>query len=256
VTVFGDYAKFYDLVYEDKAYRREVDFVAGILRGLMPRAGTLLDLGCGTGRHAVHFAEQGFQVCGVDRSGTMLAQAQRRIAELPVALQPGISLVEGDIATVDLQARFDVVVALFHVFSYLADPQALRASLRNVRRHLHKGGLLLFDYWHAPAVLAQLPETRTRRFSESGRTIVRTMRPTLFEDRQCVDIHLHLTVADADGRVLETVDENHLMRYSYPQELRDLLAAEGFEVRTVAAWLSDEPPSDSTWSAYVVAEAV
>jgi predicted TPR repeat methyltransferase len=82
--VFGQvYANQYDFLYSDKDYEGECDLLEEISR----RYGdgsvcTILDLGCGTGIHAIRLARRGYEVTGVDRSAEMLAKAERKAAEL------------------------------------------------------------------------------------------------------------------------------------------------------------------------------
>ena len=76
VTVFGESARYYDSLYADKDYAAEVAYVDGLIQRYAPGARSVLDLGCGTGRHAIEFAERGYSVLGIDRSRNMLNQAQ------------------------------------------------------------------------------------------------------------------------------------------------------------------------------------
>jgi predicted TPR repeat methyltransferase len=78
LSVFGAYSRYYDLLYEDKDYSKEAEFVSSIIRRHAPGARTVLDLGCGTGIHACTLAQKGYQVTGLDRSADMLAKARER----------------------------------------------------------------------------------------------------------------------------------------------------------------------------------
>jgi ubiquinone/menaquinone biosynthesis C-methylase UbiE len=77
MSVFNLYAAYYDLLYPDKDYSAETEYVADLITEAAP-AQTVLDLGCGTGAHAFHFARRGFTVHGVDLSAEMIERAQRR----------------------------------------------------------------------------------------------------------------------------------------------------------------------------------
>ena len=56
MTVFADYARYYNVLYKDKDYAAEVSFILQCLQNTGSTPGTLLDLGCGTGRHALEMA--------------------------------------------------------------------------------------------------------------------------------------------------------------------------------------------------------
>jgi predicted TPR repeat methyltransferase len=80
MSVFREYAEYYDLLYSDKDYTGEANFVRERL-GTLKQGATLLELGSGTGRHAQAFSELGLRVTGVDLSPEMVEQARRRNCE-------------------------------------------------------------------------------------------------------------------------------------------------------------------------------
>jgi cyclopropane fatty-acyl-phospholipid synthase-like methyltransferase len=85
---------------------REAAFLAEVL-GLEPGA-TVLDIGCGTGRHAVELARGGLRVTGLDISGGMLAEARVAAAAAGVELE----LVQADATSFDLGSSFEAAVCL------------------------------------------------------------------------------------------------------------------------------------------------
>ena len=81
MMAFGEYAKYYDLLYADKDYAAETAFVREIIRRLAPGARTLLELGCGSARHALELVRSDFTVTGVDLSAQMIALSLIHISE-------------------------------------------------------------------------------------------------------------------------------------------------------------------------------
>lgn len=123
------------MLYADKDYAGDTGFVLERLQsfGCGPR--TLLDLGCGTGRHALELALRDIAVEGVDLSPAMLEMGRRQSATVAVA-QPGISvpvLHEGDARSVRLGKTFDAVTSLFHVMSYQNTEEDVLAVLETAR---------------------------------------------------------------------------------------------------------------------------
>ena len=111
--------------------------------------GRLLDLGCGTGRHLVHFATRGFDVTGVDLSEHMLAVACRRLDTERCAA----TLVHGDITKLDELGlgQFRYATCMFSTFGMIYGAENRRAFLQSVRRHLEPGGVFAFhvhNRWH------------------------------------------------------------------------------------------------------------
>jgi SAM-dependent methyltransferase len=88
------------------ATQAEVDFIRSEL-GLQPGE-RILDIGCGTGRHAVALAQRGFVVTGVDISAGMLNQA-RQAANIAGVL---LTLIQADATSLPLRAGFDAAICL------------------------------------------------------------------------------------------------------------------------------------------------
>ena len=62
--IFDAYARYYDLLYQDKDYVAEVDFVVDLLSRYGVKTRSLLELGCGTGCHAGYLGNKGFECIG------------------------------------------------------------------------------------------------------------------------------------------------------------------------------------------------
>ena len=137
MTVFGNYAHYYDLIYRDKDYEGEATYVDGLIRGHSSGARTLLELGCGTGRHAELLAQKGYEVVGLDLSDEMLKMANEKACA-------GATFMKGDIRQFSLGSQFDVAIALFHVVSYQVTNEGLLSTFKCVREHLKPGGLFRF----------------------------------------------------------------------------------------------------------------
>jgi len=76
---FGNlYSQYYDLLYKDKNYNKEVEYIEKLIKKNCNNAKTVLDMGCGTGRHAELLCDKGYIVYGVDLSEDMLIIAEKR----------------------------------------------------------------------------------------------------------------------------------------------------------------------------------
>jgi SAM-dependent methyltransferase len=250
---FAAYAGYYDLVYGAKPYESECDYLEDVFGRFAPaRPGTLLDIGCGTGGHALRLAARGFQVTGVDRSEEMIRAAEAK-AE---AASPRPRFVVSDVRALDLGARFDAAIAMFAVVSYLVEDADLQAAFGALRRHLSAGGLFVFDGWFGPGVLADPPGDRVHEVATPEGKVVRFARATTDLRQQRTDVHyrlLHLL----DGRVLAEVEETHAMRFFFPAELDLLLARAGFRLTHLCGFPSlDADVTPKTWIFGAVAEAV
>ncbi|MBK8996156.1 MAG: class I SAM-dependent methyltransferase [Myxococcales bacterium] len=256
MSVFGQYSEWYDLFYSDKDYAAEAAYVDELLRAHGARGGTLLEIGCGTGSHAIPLSGKGWRITGIDQSAGMLARAKERFDQSGDPALAGIELHQADARSFDLGRRFDVAVSLFHVMSYQAEPGVLESALATARRHLGPGGLFLFDFWFGPAVMAQRPEARERTVGNERFQVVRKARPVLHEQDHIVDVNYHFDVVDSMLGERHELDELHRMRYVFPEELAGLAAGAGFESLALSEWMTHRPPTDQTWNACAVFRAL
>lgn len=139
ILQYGELAKYYDLLYQWKDYQKE----AGIIRELVARYKTsqgnsLLDVGCGTGKHLQHLVNK-FDCVGMDASEQMLEQARRNVR--------GGKFVQGDMVNFDLGRQFDVILCLFSSIGYVRTYSRLGMTLKNFARHLRTGGVTIIEPW-------------------------------------------------------------------------------------------------------------
>lgn len=238
---FGRYSAVYDLLYHDKNYAAESDYVVRAVRSAIPRARDILELGCGTGRHALFLAGQGFNVYGIERSPEMVARAQS-------AARGSFSCEVGDVRSADMNRSFDAVIALFHVVSYQTSDADLRATFATAARHLAPGGAFLFDVWHGPAVLAQRPERRIKKVSDERMDVVRSAIPLHDEARRTVRVRYDVECRDRRSGETVGFSEDHLLRYLFADEIERLAAQAGLRVAASEEFMTGAPPSAATWS--------
>lgn len=108
---------------------------ADLIESLSPSSA--LDAGCGTGRVAIELARRGVAVVGVDLDESMLAAARAKAPEL--------EWLSGDLATVDVGRRFDVVAMPGNVMIFLS-PGTEGQVVANLARHISPGGHLVAGF--------------------------------------------------------------------------------------------------------------
>lgn len=253
MSVFTGSARYYDAFYNEKDYSAEVDYVCALLRKHARNANSVLDLGCGTGRHARVMAERGFDVVGVDRSAQMLSRAQALRNSAPAQVRDRLRFHECDIGTLRLGAKFDAVMALFHVMSYQTSNEALAAAIRTARAHLNGEGIFLFDCWYGPGVLSDPPTTRLRRIDDGTRRILRIAESDLLIDENVVEVNYQFIATDSATGAWEEFRETHRMRYFFRPDMFLLLENEGLQPLACLAWMKDEPPGENAWNVIFIA---
>ncbi len=248
----GLYAEAYDVIYRDKQYEAECDFLEKVFCQRRGRVRSVLDLGCGTGRHAVELARRGYKVVGVDISEEMLNRAKERAAQADAQAD----FLARDVRDMDLRRRFDACIAMFAVVGYQVTNADVLAFFGSSRRHLKKGGLFVFDVWFGPAVLSIRPEQRFKVVRENETQLVRLAFPKLIIMDHCVQVD-YTVFKIVDQKLVEEVRESHRNRFFFPRELEFLLDAAGFRCKRTCPFMDLEgEPALDTWNVAVVAEAV
>jgi len=251
--VFDTYARYYDLLYKDKDYLGEAEYVATHIRKQVPQAKRILELGCGTGAHAIHLARMGYTVQGVDMSEAMLARAEARKAELLPEIAARLTFSHGDVRTVRMGDTFDAVISLFHVISYQTTNDDLEAAFETAAAHLRPGGLFLFDFWFGPAVLSQKPELRVKRLEDDEIKVTRIAEPVMHEKENVVDVNYQVWIEIKESGKVEQVQETHKMRYLFLPEITRLIGLYKFSMIEAKEWLTDNAPGDMSWGVIAVA---
>lgn len=149
---------------DDADARRLIAAVLPFLN--IPAGSPVLDLACGTGRHAVVLAESGLQVTGVDLSENLLAIAGKETARLGHS----IDLIRSDMRYLNLKKTFSAVFSLFTSFGYFDDDSENFSVFRVISDHLEPGGWFVFDYLNDPFIRQHLVPSDERRL-EGARLI-------------------------------------------------------------------------------------
>lgn len=253
MTTFQQYASYYDLLYSDKDYCGEAAFVADLISRHVPAATSILELGCGTGIHALALTRRGYAVAGVDLSHEMVAQARKRLSRATLSARMCASFNQGDIRTVRLTETFDAVISLFHVMSYQITDSDVLATLTTAEQHMKPSGIVVFDYWYAPAVRSDPPTARVKCVEDDVVRITRVARPMMHSNDNVVDVNYDITIENKITGNSQRVCEHHRMRYFSTDELERSLRTIGLKLIASGEWPTAKPAGMSNWSAYLVA---
>ncbi len=255
MNIFGNYARYYDLLYRDKDYAGESQFIHQLLQSHAPETKSILELGCGTGVHALLLAKKGYQIQGVDLSAEMLQQATERLPQLYVELASRLEFSQGDIRTIRIDQQFDAILSLFHVISYQTTNEDLLAAFTTVKSHLKPGGVFIFDCWYGPAVLSDRPVVRIKRLEDEKISVIRVADPVMYPNENLVDVNYQIFIKQKNTDTVEELQEIHKMRYLFKPEIDLLFLQFGFEYVENREWMTNRESGFDTWGVYFVARA-
>ena len=139
IDLYRDRPDLYDVLHDDET--GDLSFYTGLAASLPMTDGSVLELGCGSGRVMAALLDAGLRVTGLDGEEAMLERARRRLAPFGARAR----LRHGDMRRFDLSERFDLVLVAANTFMHLQDHAAQRSCLAAIRAHLAPGGSAVLD---------------------------------------------------------------------------------------------------------------
>jgi len=255
---FPDLPAIYDSV---PAYinRRDVQFYVDEARDA---GGSILEVGCGTGRILIPIARDGHTVIGLDASPGMLERCRAKLQGEPETVRRRVTLHQGDASGFDLGRPFDLVIAPFRVVQHLTTIDDQLRFLDSVARHLAPGGRLAFDVFN-PDLAALVSADGTEREDTpdtplpDGRSFRRAGRVSRVRwIDQVSEIELIYYIAGEPGGGTQRRVQSFEMRWFLNAELVHLLARGGFRVRSIYGDFDRSPLTDDSPEQIVCAERV
>jgi SAM-dependent methyltransferase len=253
VESFGEvYSKYYDIIYADKDYEKECNFIENVFKQYSPfKPRKILDVGCGTGGHLIRLAKRGYEVVGIDKSKYMVAVAQEKIRKYNL----NAKVIVADILDLNINEKFDACISMFAVMDYIIQTDYLIKAFKNIRKHLKPGSLFIFDFWYGPAVLTIRPSNRIKIMEKNGVKVIRVVIPELDTFNNVQKSHYYL-ISIKDNRIINETKETHILRYLFPQELIHYLSEASFKVIKFCEFpYLDRQPNENTWNAAAIAMA-
>lgn len=144
--MFSNSAEYYDRIYSKfKNYEEECEKIQKILQTQYPTASTILDVACGTGKHAQILHDQyGYSVDGVDLEEIFVETARENV--------PSGNFYQADMTNFSLGKTYDVVMCLFSSIGYVKTQESVIETLKCFRDHLNESGIVIVEPWFTPEV--------------------------------------------------------------------------------------------------------
>lgn len=123
----------YDLIVNQKArLAKEIPDLVRMFKKLNVK--NVLDVGSGTGVHAIALAQEGFEVLGIDRSSGMIDVALEKIKSLPSDVKQRVQLISKEYKSLDtlLGKKFDAAILMGSALAHIEDPQRILHEISKV----------------------------------------------------------------------------------------------------------------------------
>lgn len=180
------YEKWFDSPYYHQLYfqrdEREASmFIDEVIKHLNPPKGsTMLDVGCGKGRHCIQLASHGFDVTGIDLSPESIAAAQQHENE-------NLHFAVHDMRERFMVGHFDYVFNLFTSFGYFDTDHENEKAIKTMAWALKKNGVIVMDYLNAQFAEDTLVHKSEIRFSGVNYFIIKWFDEKYFYKRIIVE---------------------------------------------------------------------
>ncbi len=216
-TLFENYAKSYDNESFVQGTLGECDFIEKEAR--FNKEITILDIGCGTGRHTIELTKRGYKVTGVDLSDSQLQRAREK-AE---AERLNIDFRKMDARNLEFDQEFDLAIMICEgAFSLMETDEMNFQILQGAARALRIGGKLIFTTLNGLFPLFH----SVKEFMDSNKGEGTADYEGLSFDLMTFRDHNITIVEDDDGNKRELVCNE---RYYVPSEITWLLKSVGFK---------------------------
>jgi 2-polyprenyl-3-methyl-5-hydroxy-6-metoxy-1,4-benzoquinol methylase len=212
--LFTNYAKTYENEVFTQGTVGEVDFIEKEIN--QDKKCRILDIGCGTGRHALELAKRGYSVTGVDLSENMLNKAREKALDLGVQVDFQVA----DARNLQFEEEFDLVIMICEgAFPLMETDQMNYQILECAARALKKDGKLIFTTLNGLFPLFHSVQDFINSNMVEGESTENSFDLMTFRDRSEMEL-----VDDAGETKILECDE----RYYVPSEITWLLKSLNF----------------------------
>ena len=228
---YATIARYYDSEHADKT--EDMAFYSELAEEY---GDPILIIGSGTGRIALHLAQEGYEVHGIEIEPAMLERAERKLTALP-HLRDQVTFHAGDALKIPLDQQFKLAIIPYNTLMHFYQDDAQRVLIKRLRGWVERGGALMIDLPNAGEAFAA-PDTeavtleRTFLEQETGHLVMQQSVSVLDRVEQLMRVTWIYDEIGDEGELSRTVVPV-LIRYFFYAEMQLLLEVCGFEVAEV-----------------------
>lgn len=218
-SMYGDLAKYYDLIYSWKNYKNESKIITQIILKYKKSDGnSLLEVACGTGKYLENMRGK-FSCTGIDLNEGMLNIAKKKF--------PDIRFIKGNMINFKVDYKYDIIICLFSSIGYVKTYPNLRKTLENFSKHLKTGGVVLIEPWLTKAAY-KIGTPHLNVYQDKNMKIARV---SVSKAKGNVSImEMHYLIAEKDKEVKHFVSVEKLGMFEIKKTLK-LMKDAGLKAR-------------------------
>ena len=237
-----EYSKLYDIFYKSKNYSKEIALIKNLIK---KKNLLILELGCGTGNYTKKLESLSKKIVAVDKSKYMIDIAKKKKLKKTLFLT-------NEIKSLKLNNKFDVIVSLFHIFSYQKNKVEVKKFFE-LAKYLKKGGFFIFDFWYAKGVNYLKPKKTTLIIKKKNQVIKRMSSPKWNMKKKLVSVKYKINIQHQKKKT-KNIYEEHLMKYFSLKEVQKLLKKNNLKLIKNLGQDFISAPSKNDWSVISISQ--
>jgi hypothetical protein len=127
--------------------------------------------------------------------------------------------------------------------SYQIKNIELIKTIKSIKKNLVEGGVFIFDFWYAPAILTNLPVNSFKKFKNKDIKISRFGKPRLNFQNNTVDMNYSIFIENNNSKKLIKNKEIHRLRFFFDKELELICKKFDFKILAKYEWMSFKKPN-------------
>lgn len=226
-NIYQKFAKYYDQIYDPfYDYKKECENIEELFKEFSKTPlKDILDIGCGTGSHAIELTKRGYNVTGIDFSKVMIEQGRKKAHNQKVEIDFQVM----DMRSMKFSSKFDATICLFGVFGYLVEDEDRNMFFDCLRAALKEDSLFIFEYWNIDEAKQGFRNWVKCKDNSKGTTLIRLAESRFNPKTRIATIRMEFFFFDK-SRVLDSFVEIHKLRCYSISEIKDILSNKGFNL--------------------------
>ena len=240
---FRQYADYYDLLNSTKDYKNETDFILRTYQKFSHlETKNILELGCGTGKHAAEFIKRKLKVHGVELSEEMIELGFKH---------PNYITYNADIVDFISTEKVLLATSLFHVMSYLTKDSQLNKFFAVTRKNLKRNGIFIFDCWYKPALDYFGTPPKTKIFENEVIHVERKSNSKQISSN-ITEVSFDIKIFNKKNRSNKRYKEVHKMRSFDIDDINSFAKSANLELIHSCEFLTEKKLDKTTWGSCFV----
>jgi len=168
---------FYECMFDEESFLQAQEQAPDLLSLVSTDVNSVLDLGCGPGRHCLALAKMGYEVTGVDTSDFLLSRAKEKARKFKLP----VKFIRANMLDYSSDTKFDLIVNMFNSFGYFDTQEDNQMVLNKSYENLADKGTLLIDTVGKETLARTIQPVHLSEYDNGD---IRIERPLLIDNMQ------------------------------------------------------------------------